>query len=231
MDIEKLKDILQEDRETTSDYHTKLGRSWRQYGEPQKLHAPLAYAAYELRIAMERILLELLYLIKNKQLSPNELNYPFKNLIRALYKTQSNDKNKLQRKLESNALFFKHLPPQQQTAKKLAIIEIDKIDEYWKKLSKYCHYQRKSNATWQNTPWVNRGYELLNEVENFIWKLEVEYQIGWIDTSQLPQAIKDIEKEFVEGKITISSLDIRLNLSLSTVAHQIIIQVSDKTNI
>lgn len=137
---------MKEKRSTTSDNHARLGRLWRILRERGKLHAPLAYAAFEFRIAMERALLELLYLIKDHRLPKKELEYDFGQLKKALYKTQGQSKDgkeKLQRRLEFNSLYAKCLSrPFKPTNKKVAIIDIEKMNEFWKKLSEYCHRQQ-----------------------------------------------------------------------------------------
>ncbi len=223
MEIEKLKDVLEENRNATADYHARLGRFWRMFGKPDKLHAPLAYAAFEFRVAMERMLLELLYVINNQRLSKDELKYDCRRLQKALYKTQSrgrDGKEKLQRRMEFNAIYAKHLPPPFKLPKRAAIIDIDKISKFWGKLSEYCHRQLKAKNTWGDIGWVNNGYELLNEVESYVWDMMVDYQVGWFEPTSLPKRIQEVAKDFIEGKIDKNSLDIRLRLIIPVLLGQ-----------
>ncbi len=207
MEIERLKEVMKEKRSTTSDYHARLGRFWRISEERDKLHAPLAYAAFEFRIAMERALLELLYLIKDHHLSKKELEYDFWQLKKALYKTQGQSKDgkeKLQRRLEFNSLYAKSLPqPFQPTNKKVAIIDIEKINKFWEKLSRYCHRQLKANNSWGDIRWVNKGYELLNEVESYVWEIMVDCQVAWVKPDTIPKQIEEQAKMFIVKSLVV----------------------------
>jgi hypothetical protein len=224
MQIERIEDILKEERNTQSDYHIRLGRAWRILGESHKLHAPLAYAAFEFRIAMERTLLELLFLIKNQRLSSDELSYNFGQIKKALYKTQDVDrkvKEKLQRRLEFNSIYAKHLPIQfKPSGRKIAVIDIEKISKFWGELSTYCHRQLKADNTWRNAEWVSKGYELLNKVEENAWEIMVVCQVGWVRLNEIPKEIEEEAKKFIDGKITKSSLEGRLRLIMPVLEHR-----------
>lgn len=224
MDFEKLNNVMKEKRSTVADYHARNGRIWRIFGEKDLLHVPLAYAAFEFRLAMERCLLELLYLINNKHLSVPELKYDMGQLIKGLYKTQSpgkDGKEKLQRRIEFNSIYFEHLPyGVKPEGKKFAIVDVNLIEKFWVKLSKYCHRQLTSENTWDDTNWVKKGYDLLNEVENYIWRIMVDSQVGWLDLNTVPKQIQLVANDFIEGKIDTNSLDQRLRLIMPVLEHK-----------
>lgn len=215
MEFNQLEDFMKEKRSTSCGYHARLGRKWRMFGEPEKLHAPLAYAAFEFRIAMESCLLGLLFIVQNRPLTETEKKYDFGQLKKALYKTQSKGKDgkeKLQRSLEFNSLYAKLLP--YPYTKRIAIVDIEKINKFWNKLSSYCHHQLDPKDTWGDITWITKGYDLLNEVENYVWQVMVNSQVGWANPQSLPKEIIEVAKDFVERKIDKQSLEIRLRLIL-----------------
>ena len=66
-------DIVINNRETNSSFHLKLAQNWRIRGEPKLLHSPLIYAAFEYRLAIERIVFELYFLMEKENLLPGKL--------------------------------------------------------------------------------------------------------------------------------------------------------------
>lgn len=71
MDFDLVK-IVEGSRETFSHYHLYMARGWQLIGEEKMLHTPLAYSAFEFRCAIERCLIELFVLIKNRKISPTD---------------------------------------------------------------------------------------------------------------------------------------------------------------
>jgi len=225
MSFDTIQKFIKNKRNTVqSDYHARVGREWRILGEPDKLHAPLSYSAFEFRIAMERCLLELLYLIKNKSLSDKELKYDIAQIKKALYKSQgpaNTGKNKLTRRMNFNSIYQKNVGSQMGWPKNpIAIVDVDKVVRFWNNLSKYCHRQLNAENTWGNPSWVNNGYELLNEIEIYIWEIMVNKSVGWLEPDSLPSEIQKLASDYVEEKIDETSLDIRLRIMLPTLQMQ-----------
>ncbi|MFC1481071.1 hypothetical protein ACFL6E_02365 [Candidatus Neomarinimicrobiota bacterium] len=54
--------------------HLKQGDGWHQFGKPSQLHTPLVHAAFEYRCAIERIVLELYDLMKELNLTTEEIS-------------------------------------------------------------------------------------------------------------------------------------------------------------
>jgi len=217
MELEKLKVIIKEKRHTGADYHAYVGRAWRLIGNPNKLHAPLAYAAFEFRIAMERSLLELLYLIKKQRLTEKEMKNDFGQVVKALYKSQSrtgDGKEKLGRRIKFNSIYCKYIPAPYRPPKNIANIDIDKINNFWTFLSQYCHRQLNEKNTWSNKEWLIKGYDIAKNVEDYIWEIMVKSSIGWIELCSLPKQIEEQAIEYIDGVIDESSLESRLRIIL-----------------
>lgn len=217
MELEKLKIIIKEKRHTGADYHAHVGRAWRLLGNPNKLHASLAYAAFEFRIAMERSLLELLYLIKKHRLTEKELKYDFGKVVKALYKTQSGSgdgKERLRRRIKFNSIYCKNMPDPYRPPKDIADIDIDKINNFWSSLSQYCHRQLTEKTSWSNKEWLIVGYDILKKVEDYIWEIMVKSSVGWIELCSLPTQIEEQAISYIEGVIDESRLENRLKIIL-----------------
>lgn len=221
MSFDTIQTFIKKKRNTVqSDYHARVGREWRILGEPDKLHAPLSYSSFEFRIAMERCLLELLYLIKDKNLSDKESKYDIAQIKKALYKSQgptNTGKNKLLRRMNFNSIYQKNVGSLMGWPRNpVATVDVERVFQFWSSLSQYCHRQLKAENTWGNPTWVNSGYELLNEVEAYIWEIMVDASVGWLDPLSLSLEIQNLALEYVEEKIDESSLDMRLCIMLPT---------------
>ncbi len=224
MSFDTIQNFIKNKRDTVqSDYHARVGREWRILGESQQLHAPLSYSAFEFRIAMERCLLELLYLVNNKKLSDKELKYDIAQIKRALYKNQGSantGKNKLAKRMKFNSIYQKNVGSQMGWPNNpIAIVDVDKVVRFWNKLSKYCHRQLNADSTWGNPRWVKNGYLLLNEIESYIWEIMVNRSVGWLEPDSLPLEIQNLASDYVEEKIDESSLDMRLRIILPTLQN------------
>lgn len=209
----KLEDIVERKRDASAGYHLVVGRGWRLIGEKKKLHSSLAYAAFEYRCAIERCLFELFYLIRDKRFSSRDLKVSerFNGLVRAIL-TSEGGKRKLQRKMIFNRLCAKHggFPSKYRPA----IIDIGKMRRFWSKLSEYCHKQLEPKKTWESlgSTWVSHGYQMLNEVESYLWEVMVNSKIGWVSIHSIPPEVAQAGLDYVEGRITESALDTRMDL-------------------
>ncbi len=211
-------DLLNKDRKTDSGYHTQIGREWRLFGEPQKLHNPLVYSAFEFRMAIERFLFEFFYIMKKRFFSKRDERKvsSVDKLIKAIYFEVGGQKNLIKR------LRFNRIVAELQiinghylTGRNLpSVFEIDILDKYWQKLSNYCHKQLQPEITWisMGNDWVNNGYNLLNEVENYLFKVTIENSIGWVNMDNVEIELKDALKDYLDNAIDENTLKLRLSL-------------------
>lgn len=81
--------------------------------------------------------------------------------------------------------------------KRLSIPDIGKLHKYWQKLSDYCHRQLEPKFTWDSNEWIEKGYELLKEVESYLWKISIEEEYGWVSKSRLIEELQDERTRFI----------------------------------
>lgn len=215
-----LNTIVHRERDTSSGYHLLMGRGWRIIGESGKLHSPLAYSAFEFRCAIERALIELFLLIRKENFSQADIKSleRFSSLRTAIIKS-AGGKRQLDRMIAFNRIISEGsgAPPNTWTSR----IDIGVMEHYWSALSEYCHRQLKPKSTWKSMgdAWLIKGYKLLNEVENYLWEIMVNYHIGWVQPDTLEPEALQARTEFVNGTITESDLKTRLSL-MSPVLEQ-----------
>lgn len=233
----EIKEILNNNRHTTGDYHGTAGMAWRCYGEVELLHSPLVYSAFEFRLAMERYVFEIYYfmvkdgIIIDETRTKNELLEisKFSSVITLIHENSGN-KLKLNRAFIFNRSFVKIFIP---INKSLSVPDIGKFHKFWSKLSEYCHRQLKPSKTWDSDKWVKKGYALLNNVENYLIKISVEEKYGWVYKSTLIKDLIDLRDEFInDNTISQKSLEIKMDimkpvLELRTEMHKKIV-ITDK---
>jgi len=213
----ELTEILREPRQTSGDYHAAAGMAWRRYGEKDSLHSPLAYSAFEFRLAIERYVFEVYYLVlRDKLISAGDLPDEdlgkidsFSNLIRLLHENAGN-KLRLRRAFIFNRVFARVFTPLLQ---RLSIPDIGKFHKYWQQLSNYCHRQLQPEITWESEDWIKKGYKLLNEVESYLWEVSVKEGYGWVSKSSLTSNLQEERERFInDPKITEEQLELRMKL-------------------
>jgi hypothetical protein len=205
--------IVEGKRNASAGYHFMAARGWRLFGEPKKLHSPLAYSAFEFRCSIERSLFELFVLIRNDRLTQADLQavQRFSGLRNIILRLEG-PKKVLHRKLLFSNLYARGigLAPEWWPS----VPDIGILEKYWSNLSEYCHRQLKPKATWDSLgdAWINTGYQLLNDVENYLWEITVKHQIGWFQVSTLPPEMIRTRKDFIDGKIDERSVLTRIQI-------------------
>lgn len=215
--------FIENNRETFSGYHIRIARNWRLFGNAKSMHTPMVYSAFEFRMAIERYLFEFYYLLKiRKEFGNKEENkaISMKSMIQAIYmvtggNVKLNKRLKFNRILANNQklngfyLRGKNLP---------SIFDINILHKYWSKLSGYCHQQLKPINTWEssNNDWVKKGYDFLDEVENYLLKITQENSMGWFNINDAESVIKTALLDFLSDKIDESTLDTRFQIMLPT---------------
>ncbi len=205
--------IVNGKRQTSAGYHFLAGRGWRLLGEPRKLHSPLAYSAFEFRSSVERSVFELFHLVRKNNFSPEDLRAAerFSSLRTALLKAEGG-KRLFQRKLEFNRLYAQACGlPQRYWP---SVPDIGILEMYWSKLSDYCHRQLRPNITWDSMGgnWITQGYQLLNEVESYLWMITVSHQIGWFQPDTLPPEMLQTRNDYLDGVIDADAVTMRVRL-------------------
>lgn len=204
-------DFITSKRENSASFHLMIAQKWRRFGEHQKMHHPLVYAALEYRMSIERIVFELFALMKKLKIVSKEEEKKFdklKNIIAQIMEIVENSKY-LHRMLLFHSLLFEN---ESQFQGKLAVPDIKVLNKYWHSLSDFCHKKINPDTSWESEEYVDSGYKLLNEVENYLWDLKVNNYFGLyrMDTWQ-PEVIK-LADDFINSKIDEKAVITRLRI-------------------
>lgn len=208
-----LDDLVTGKRLTSADQHLLAGQGWRRLGEPRFLHSPLAYAAFELRCAIERCLFEFLWLTQNRNLTKADHNVAsnVSKLVKELLKRHGGE-NALLRKMSFARVFAEATGVPRND--RPAVFDLKALEKQWNQLSEFCHRQLEPMKTWEamGDAWVRRGYELLSEVETHLWGIVVESKLGWVDHSSLPVEMVTAREAYIAGDIDDNALKTRMDL-------------------
>ena len=80
-------------------------------------------------------------------------------------------------------------------------------------MSEYCHRQLKTENTWKLEDWIKKGYELLSEVESYLWEISVIEAYGWVSKPSLTSDLQELRESFInDSNMTEQQLEIRMQL-------------------
>lgn len=211
--------FINDKRENSAGFHMMIAQKWRKLGEPKLLHNPLIYSALEYRMSIERINFELYALMKSLNfISKDEAKKLEKltNIITQIMEIIGNSKY-LYRILKFNSMLF---DDSVQSIKKLSIPDIKKLKNYWYALSDFCHMKINPEHSWLIQNFVKNGYELLNEVENYLWDIKVRKYFGFFRPETWQPEVVDLAEEYIYEKIDKDSVKTRLRLMKPIVASR-----------
>ncbi|MDZ7723244.1 MAG: hypothetical protein U5R06_10675 [candidate division KSB1 bacterium] len=219
-----LSKFIESKRKCSADYHLYMAKKWRKYGEPNLLHTPMIYSAFEFRMAIERFVFEIFYLIKEEQLLDSteftEENIKkidrFSNLLKVLYENVGN------KKILFKAFYYNktHVQIFTEGHIKLSIPDLGKLHKYWEELSEFCHRQLVPGKTWENYEWIKKAYLKLNRVEQYFHFLLVENNFGWLRKSSLPPELLELRNEFLNDEIDMDQLCKRMEIVKPLLEHK-----------
>ncbi len=208
-----LDQIVKGHRSTAAYYHIHTARGWRIIGEEKLLHSPLSYSAFEFRSAIERVLVELLLLVKQRNITRKDLDeiQRFSGLKNLLLRSGGGQKV-LYRALLFNRILSKTIGIPNDKCP--SIPDIDKLSKFWGQLSEYCHRQLMPHVTWDSLgqQWIRDGYALLNKVETYLWEITITSPLGWFRPQTLPPDFLPTRTQFINGDINEQSLTTRILL-------------------
>lgn len=210
-DMNKDLDFVYEERENSAGFHLMIAQKWRRFGEPKKLHHPLVYAALEYRMSIERIVFELYALMKQLKYVSMEQEKKLENLhsvITQIMEITENSKY-LRRMLLFHSILFND---ESQLSGKLAVPDIGLLKKHWHSLSDFCHKRISPHSSWESVEYVNKGYELLNVVENYLWEIKVKNNFGLYRMDSWQPEVLELADDFINSKIDEESIKTRLRL-------------------
>ena len=129
--------LLDERREVRSDWHVQQARSLLAFDAGRQLDTVLVYAAVELRVAIERRLLEILVLLRGGQLTDADLKRcRSRKGIEALMKETDQSYAKTLEFTRIVSLVDPGIP-------RTSAVNLTALRRGWEQLSEYCHLQFK----------------------------------------------------------------------------------------
>lgn len=178
-----------------------------EYGTPAELQTPLVYSAFEFRCAIERIAFELLVLFKKRKLDKEALKCSgdFKNLLSLLSKLEGK-----QGLVYKKTRFTQIICELGNAPFSPALINLKDLDKYWRACSKFCHKLLSPEETWEKPLFIQRGYQILNEIDSYFESILIKHKLAWI--SELAPEVNDLQQKFINGNLTEKQIIIRLKL-------------------
>lgn len=206
---------ITKNRETDANCHIEIAYEWQKAGRRKLLHSPLVYAAFEYRCAIERLIFELYDLMKEMRLSDEEADKlkKLRSLVSMVHGLAGGDKQKLKAALRFNAVYVSEMiSPSSGLRMEVSEPDVGKLHGLWSNLSEYCHRQLMPAKTWESQEWVAQGYELLEQVREYIWSITVTKNFGIMAVSTMPQEAQELREKFIEGRIGEPSLKTSLRI-------------------
>lgn len=205
-----LDEIINGKRLVSAGYHILAARAWKHKGQDEAKQSPLIYAAFEYRCAIERVVLDL-YLVMHNELPRTEdivKIKSFSKLVTRVHKLAGGNKKLLNRVLKFNCIISELL----NSTKTLSIPDVGKLHNYWNRLSEYCHRQIIPDKTVNSSIWINNGYILLNDVDDYLKHLLIDHWFGAMPENSMPSEVLHTKQAFVSEEIDEAALRIRLKL-------------------
>lgn len=182
-------------REKDLDYLFYEGKKWLAKSNVGTRSTALAYSAFEFRLALERIIFQYWYTLKEDDLVDKDIDdiRAFKTMQHRIYEISGHQK------IINKRFEFARIPLEMlQIRQQLVTPNFGKMHDYWLKCSELCHVSWTIITSNGNGDIMKEQYEMLNETSTFI----VESINGIVSWSKIiSQPLKKMEKEFLEGKI------------------------------
>jgi hypothetical protein len=150
------------DRSTALDFHYRQGHVWLEASAEGKHTTPLAYAAFEFRLGMERVALELLVRIggtaNGKRLLKSSRS--FTSLKKRIYQLGGR-----QAELDRNIDFMNCVLRLAGAQFQLAKVSIATLSKLWEECSEFCHVHFTLALASTNREFRTAAYAILQEAD------------------------------------------------------------------
>lgn len=194
--------FLEYSRQVTYDWHIARVSKWLHYDNNRYLDNILVYAAVDLRIAIERYILEQLFLLRydginNNVFTPQELRRirSMKGIFALMKETDTN----YRKTARFSQLIYEVTPELPQ----ISIIETSYLRRKWEELSNYCHKQLEPNDTFNSTnrEYQRNGFALIREIVDVFWDEGRGVNTGIIPPSSFDEETMGIYNRFINDEI------------------------------
>jgi hypothetical protein len=180
-------------RNPALNYHYEEGRAWLSSYAPKNTTA-ITYAAFEFRLAIERIVLQYWSALIPGGIEEMDLQdiRSYKSIEKRIFQVAGHQK-KIDSKFEFLRIIFDALKINQP----ITTPKLGQFSKHWHDCSELCH------IAWSlvcgNPEIEERAYKALKEISDFL-KVHIDGGAIWGRLEDLP--FKELEKEFVEGSAT-----------------------------
>lgn len=153
-------------RDVSAGFHLRVGTDWlKASGEGRNANA-LVYCAFEYRLALERVGLELFFAIRSGE-TLEEADYSavnkIKNIQGRIYRLVGN-----QREIDLHIEYLNILLEALGQPFQIARVDLGRAMKYWHQCSDACHMQLSADHSWQDETFRESAYVSLVEVKEFL---------------------------------------------------------------
>lgn len=189
--------FLESPREVSFDWHIVQTMKWLEFDGGRRLDSTLVYAAVELRAAIERYIFELLYLLKEGNLSPNEQRRC--RSIAGIFTLMKETDPFYRKTIE----FMKLVVSLSPGLPEITIVDTAYLNRKWRDLSEYCHMQFHPEETFASNgrKFQETGFALIREVLEKFKEWKVESNCAILARSSLPEEVRDVYDSFIHEEI------------------------------
>lgn len=190
--------LLERPRQVSFEWHLLQVKKWLDYDSGRELDSVLVYASTELRIAIERYIFELLYLLKGEQFSVDDEHKcrSIKGLFALMRGIDLNYRRRIEfTKLVASMSSYSGPPIQ--------VVDTKYLRQKWEQLSEYCHKQLRPEETFASPGrfFQKSGFSLIREVFGKLTECEPGNACGIISTGSMPEEVKYVYDKFVREEI------------------------------
>ncbi|MGH7872998.1 MAG: hypothetical protein ACREQO_12360 [Candidatus Binatia bacterium] len=189
--------FLEAPREVTFDWHIVQATKWLDFDAGRELDSVLVHTAVELRAAIERYILELLYLLKEGKLSADEEKRC--RSITGIFALMKEGDPFYRRTIEFTRLVVSITPG----LPEITVVDTAYLNRKWQDLSEYCHMQFRPEETFQSQGrrFQKQGFALLREVLQKFHEWRVESNCAVLARSSLPDEVRDVYDKFIREEV------------------------------
>jgi hypothetical protein len=177
-------------------FHYRQGLAWLQASETGAYSTPLAYAAFEFRLAIERVAFEFLVRVQGLEETKKELLKlrSFKSVERRIRQLAGHQRE-IDRAIEFINIVMREAGAKFTTAK----VDVGRLSNYWHECSEFCHIFFTLASAAGNKDFAATAYEKLAEVEGFLGPL-CNSVVSWWGKPEEP-SFQELQAGFISGLI------------------------------
>ena len=192
------------DREGSLSFHHRQGQAWLLGSAQGKHSTPVAYAAFEFRLALERIALEFLVRVQGVDQTKAELLKlrSFKSVEKRIYRVAGH-----QREIDRGIQFMNLVLGMAGAKFTLAQVDVGRLSKYWHECSDFCHIYFTIASVAANEDLVASEYSLLREVDEYLNQVTSSI-VSWSQPKE--PWFRELQQGFISGRIGESEITAKL---------------------